>query len=87
MVIGGDAQAPCEGGFQAGIIQSRLNLGAATERHHQLDAKAAEQSDVVDDVDKIAVLNGIPGHGQDDGSAAMGVDVRRGMAESVQPVV
>jgi hypothetical protein len=41
----------------------------------------------VDDVDKIAVLDGIPGHGQDDGSAAMGVDVRRGMAESVQPVV
>ena len=76
MVIGRNPKPAGEGGFQAGIIQPRLDLRAATKGHHQSHTQAAKQGDVVDDINKIAVLYGIAGHGQHHRAPAMGVDVR-----------
>ena len=87
VLIGGDAQAAGEAGFEAGVVQAGLDLRPAAEGDHKFDAEAAEQGNVVDDVDEVAVFDGVTGHGEDDGAAAVGVDVRRGVAKSVQPVV
>ena len=62
--------------FHPGAIQPRLDLRAGTEGNDQPHAKAAQQRDVMDDVDKIPVFNRIPRYGQHHRTPAVGVDVR-----------
>ena len=77
MVIRGDAQAAGKGRFKTGVVQPGLDLRATTKGHHQAHTQAAEQGNVVDDIDEVPVLDGIARHGQHNGSAAMSIDVRR----------
>lgn len=72
-----DSQAPHEGGLNAGAIQPCLDLRTGAKSHHQANTEAAEQGNVVDDVDEIAMGDGVAGNGQHHGPAPVGVDVGR----------
>ena len=75
LVFRGYPQASGKRRLHAGTVQARLDLRAGTKGNHQPHAETAQQCDVMDDVDEIAVLYGIPRNGQHHRAPAVGVDV------------
>ena len=63
--------------------QVGFDLRTCAIHHHQTDAEAVQQADIIDDTGKVLMLNGFAAKHDDKGFPPMGVDIGNRMAESL----
>jgi hypothetical protein len=65
------------------LLEDRLHLGTAPVHHHELDAEAVEQVQIVDHAEERFVRHDLAAEGDDERLVAERVDVRRSRTDPV----